>query len=54
MVAALVRESGGHFFFACKNRLQIPMITKQSCKTSDVLMGSPPLESSGGKKLPPV
>lgn len=36
------------------NRLQIPMMTRQSCKTSDVLMGSPPLLGSEGKKLPPV
>ena len=28
-------------FLACKNRLQTPMITRQSCKTSDVVMGIP-------------
>ena len=28
-------------FLACKNRLQMPMITRQSCKTSDVVMGIP-------------
>ena len=41
-VTARLGAGGGYFLFlACKNRLQTPMITRQSCKTSDVVMGIP-------------
>ena len=42
------------FFVACKTRLIKLMITRQSCKTSDVLITHPPFHTDqGAKKLPP-
>ena len=39
---------GGYFLFlACRNKPQIPMMTKQSCNTSDVLMGTPSFHRRG-------
>ena len=53
-VTALWARGGYFLFFAWINKLQTPMMTKQSSKTSDVLIGQPPfLVRSRGKKLPP-
>ena len=44
---------GGYFFLPWMNRLQIPMITRHNCKTSDVLIGQPPFLKIRGQKPPP-
>ena len=42
---------GGYFFFACRNKLMIPMITRQNWKSSEyVSMLSPP--PKGGERSP--
>lgn len=42
--------AGGHFFLPRINRPQIPMMTKQSCSTSDVLIRQPPFLKIRGQE----
>ena len=50
-VTALCGWRGGYFFFACRNKLMIPMITRQNWKSSEyVSMLSPP--PKGGERSP--
>ena len=45
--------SGGYFFLPWINRPQMPMITMQSCSTSDVLTGQPSFCEIGEQKSTP-
>ena len=49
-VTALFGRRGGYFLFlACRNKPQMPMMTKQSCNTSDVLTGTPSFRLEGAR-----
>ena len=51
-VTALCGRRGGYFFLPWMNRPQMPMMTRQSCRTSDVLIGQPPFRKIRERSRP--